>query len=384
MNRKHTGSLITRVMLLVCIMVFACTALPVFADEKDAPLATGIDHPFGNDEHDENDDPASTGFDLSGSRDEYDGVIALGTEVPSEILKEGEFLSVYTVKVKKGYLALRNGRAFKKSNEIGKLNNGDTVIYCPVGTDKNGYWYVYSTRLRKFGYVNSDYLTYKKTFTNNYKVKVKTGYLALRSKKSFDSSNEKGQMFTGDTVIVLNDLDNTYWTVYSPLLEKTGYTNREYLTRATGTRYDEIPDRDTAEDPKEEEGVEDPGVKTELPLVIPKDAMADWMPGEGHSLQFCCQVKNKSKDKTVTSFELYVYAEDSLGQRISDGVMTYKVTTKLTLEPGDTDYSDYVSLPYRNDICKVYTAVRKVNFSDGSKAVIDKPVRADYTMWEIQ
>ena len=64
--------------------------------------------------------------------------------------------------------------------------------------------------------------------------------------------------------------------------------------------------------------------------------------------------------------------------------MTYKVTTKLTLEPGDTDYSDYVSLPYRNDICKVYTAVRKVNFSDGSKAVIDKPVRADYTMWEIQ
>ena len=213
---------------------------------------------------------------------------------------------------------------------------------------------------------------------------MKTGYLALRSKKSFDSSNEKGQMFTGDTVIVLNDLDNTYWTVYSPLLEKTGYTNREYLTRATGTRYDEIPDRDTAEDPKEEEGVEDPGVKTELPLVIPKDAMADWMPGEGHSLQFCCQVKNKSKDKTVTSFELYVYAEDSLGQRISDGVMTYKVTTKLTLEPGDTDYSDYVSLPYRNDICKVYTAVRKVNFSDGSKAVIDKPVRADYTMWEIQ
>ena len=117
MNRKHTGSLITRVMLLVCIMVFACTALPVFADEKDAPLATGIDHPFGNDEHDENDDPASTGFDLAGSRDEYDGVIALGTEVPSEILKEGEFLSVYTVKVKKGYLALRNGRAFKKSNE---------------------------------------------------------------------------------------------------------------------------------------------------------------------------------------------------------------------------------------------------------------------------
>ena len=356
MNRKHKYSLISRLLLMICTLVFTCTALPVFADEYDDPVSTGIDHPLGH--------------------DEYDGIISMGTDDPTGTQDQSEFLSAYTVKVKKGYLALRNGRSFKKENEIGKLYNGDTVIHCPVGTDKNGYWYVYSPGLNKFGFVNSDYLKYKKAYRKNYKVKVKSGYLALRSKKSFDPSNEKGQMYTGDTVILLNSSDKTYWTVYSPLLEKTGYTNRKYLTSATGTSYEEDID--------EEEGLEDPGIKTELPLIIPEDSMADWMPGESHYLQFCCQVKNKSKDKTVTSFELYVYAEDSLGQRISDGVLTYKVTTKLTLEPGATGYSDYVSLPYRNDICKIYTAVRKVSFSDGSKAVNENPVRADYTVWTIQ
>lgn len=61
----------------------------------------------------------------------------------------------YTVSVQSGYLALRNARAFSKSNEIGRLYNGDTVtLRQKYGT----YWLVYSSRLGKTGYVNSNYL----------------------------------------------------------------------------------------------------------------------------------------------------------------------------------------------------------------------------------
>ena len=61
-----------------------------------------------------------------------------------------------TVKVKSGYLALRNAKAYDDANEIGQLNNGDTVQV----QDSSGstYWYVYSSRLGKSGYVNKNYL----------------------------------------------------------------------------------------------------------------------------------------------------------------------------------------------------------------------------------
>ena len=56
------------------------------------------------------------------------------------------------MKVKSGYLALRNAKAYDDANEIGQLNNGDTVQV----QDSSGstYWYVYSSRLGKSGYVN--------------------------------------------------------------------------------------------------------------------------------------------------------------------------------------------------------------------------------------
>ena len=60
------------------------------------------------------------------------------------------------VSVKSGYLALRNAKAYDDANEIGQLNTGDTVQV----QDSSGstYWYVYSSRLGKSGYVNKNYL----------------------------------------------------------------------------------------------------------------------------------------------------------------------------------------------------------------------------------
>ena len=61
-----------------------------------------------------------------------------------------------TVSVSKGYLALRSAKAYDAANEIGELYTGDTVHV--TDTSDSTYWYVYSPKLGKSGYVNKDYL----------------------------------------------------------------------------------------------------------------------------------------------------------------------------------------------------------------------------------
>ena len=132
--------------------------------------------------------------------------------------------TTYTVSVPSSYLALRTAKAFNSSNEIGKLWTGDTVKV--QDTSDSTYWWVYAPSLGKSGYVNRGYLVgAAKTMT----VKVATGYLALRNAKGYYESNEIGSLYTGETVQVLDQSDDTYWWVYSPKLNKSGYVNKNYL-----------------------------------------------------------------------------------------------------------------------------------------------------------
>ena len=140
--------------------------------------------------------------------------------------------SNYTVSVAKGYLALRTAKAYDSRNEIGELYSGDTVQV--QDTSDSTYWYVYSPKLNKSGYVNRNYLVGGTVSTGgaSYTVSVAKGYLALRTAKAYDSSNEIGELYSGDTVQVQDTSDNTYWYVYSPKLNKSGYVNRNYLIGA--------------------------------------------------------------------------------------------------------------------------------------------------------
>lgn len=67
-----------------------------------------------------------------------------------------EYFDHRTVKVDKGYLALRSEKAYDEKNEIGRLYSGETVEIWESGD--SAYWYVYSPKLYKFGYVNKDYI----------------------------------------------------------------------------------------------------------------------------------------------------------------------------------------------------------------------------------
>ena len=141
--------------------------------------------------------------------------------------------SNYKVSVSKGYLALRTAKAYDDKNEIGELYSGDTVQV--QDTSDSTYWYVYSPKLNKSGYVNRNYLVGGGTANTggaSYTVSVSKGYLALRTAKAYDDKNEIGELYSGDTVQVQDSSDSTYWYVYSPKLNKSGYVNRNYLVGA--------------------------------------------------------------------------------------------------------------------------------------------------------
>ena len=131
-----------------------------------------------------------------------------------------------------GYLALRNAQAYDASNEIGKLYTGDKVVHLESLSETDGYYFVYSYSLKQTGYVNSDYLEYEGLVQDGYReVKVEEGYLALRSAKEYDASNEIGKLYTGDSVLVLNSEDSRYWLVYSLDLLSSGYADCNYLQK---------------------------------------------------------------------------------------------------------------------------------------------------------
>ncbi|MDY3998710.1 MAG: SH3 domain-containing protein [Blautia sp.] len=142
--------------------------------------------------------------------------------------------SIWGVRVNSGYLALRSAKSYDASNEIGKLYNGDIVEV--RDTSDSAYWYVYSSKYGKYGYVNKDYLYRESVSANNISnnnesriVNVSKGYLALRSARSYDEANEIGELYTGDTVQLIDTSDSAYWYVYAPKLGKTGYVNKDYL-----------------------------------------------------------------------------------------------------------------------------------------------------------
>ena len=136
--------------------------------------------------------------------------------------------STYKVSVTTGYLALRNAQAYDTKNEIGELYSGDIVQV--LNKDSSDYWYVYSPKLDKSGYVNCKYLISSDSSSGKtYTVQVTKNYLALRNAKGYNYFNEIGKLYSGDTVTLKDNSDPTYWYVYSPKLNLSGYVNKNYL-----------------------------------------------------------------------------------------------------------------------------------------------------------
>ena len=154
----------------------------------------------------------------------------------------------YSVKVNSGYLALRTYPSYEEWNEIGELYTGDVVEVMDT-TSNSTYWWVYSPKCGKEGYVNKNYLcyrgydgSYRNTYASydSYRVQVRKGYLALRTAPAYDDANIIGELYTDDTVVLVSRYNDDYWWVYSPKHNREGYVNRNYLTGPCGSSYRNI------------------------------------------------------------------------------------------------------------------------------------------------
>ena len=92
------------------------------------------------------------------------------------------------------------------------------------------------------------------------------------------------------------------------------------------------------------------------------------------------KVTNTAKSKTVKAFEMYMYAVDVWGDPIYGEDMVYYGTTEKTVSPGQTVYSDYITMPDKSQVDTVYAGIHKIIYTDGT---IKEASPVDYYYWEI-
>lgn len=114
-------------------------------------------------------------------------------------------------------------------------------------------------------------------------------------------------------------------------------------------------------------------------LHFPETSNAQWENRSGNQLGFRCQLLNDGTSKTV-AYELYVYTEDVWGERLLPEDEVYTYTVKKAIEPDQVRYTDYILIPDRSDIYKVYVAVKKVRFENDKIIEFDNPTYYNWTI----
>ena len=76
---------------------------------------------------------------------------------------------------------------------------------------------------------------------NSYKVSVSKGYLAFRKEPKYGEGNEKGELYTGDKVLVEDRSNSQYWYVYAFKYQDYGYVDKDYLIRSADSSDDDTP-----------------------------------------------------------------------------------------------------------------------------------------------
>ncbi len=112
-------------------------------------------------------------------------------------------------------------------------------------------------------------------------------------------------------------------------------------------------------------------------LYFPNGSMAEWEDLKNNKLRIRFQVSNYNSGLQIKAFELYAYATDVWGNNIYNGNVYYWTTNK-NVKSGGKIYSDYVTLPNRNNISKVYCGIHKIMYSNGEIVELDN---IDYASW---
>ena len=150
-------------------------------------------------------------------------------------------------------------------------------------------------------------------------------------------------------MIILDDSDPEYSTVYVPSHYQTGYVNKKYLvSRSNGES-------------------SNGGSDNSKPILFPDPCKAEWQKTSDNRLRMHVQVKNNTGEKTITSFTLIILAVDVNGNPVSNGDGLYEETINKRIEPRETEISSDFYLPRADNICAVHIQIKSVRFSDGTE-----------------
>lgn len=112
-------------------------------------------------------------------------------------------------------------------------------------------------------------------------------------------------------------------------------------------------------------------------------ARGNWQKLSDDKMKARFTVTNPSEaTRTVKAFELYLYATDVWGERIYGEKTIYYWTTKKSVAPGKSVYSDYCTIPDRSDVDKLYVGVKRCVYTDGTVVEYDD-WNVEYSSWTI-
>lgn len=115
-------------------------------------------------------------------------------------------------------------------------------------------------------------------------------------------------------------------------------------------------------------------------LIIPRNGYGQWKEVSGNKISMRIKVQNVTRAKTIKAFELRMYATDVYGDRIYGPTRYYYGTTTKRIAPGETVYSDYITMPNRSQVDRMYVAISRIVYSDGTVRENNDP---DYFYWDI-
>ena len=119
----------------------------------------------------------------------------------------------------------------------------------------------------------------------------------------------------------------------------------------------------------------------EILLVLPDGGYGEWEYADGNMLRMRVTVENTSPARAVEAFEIYMYATNAWDEPIYGENYVYYETTETLVEPFETAFSEYVTMPRADEISRVYAGIHRVRYDNGDIVEADPVV---YSYWDIK
>lgn len=151
--------------------------------------------------------------------------------------------------------------------------------------------------------------------------------------------------------------------------------------RVTGKVDSDTLDKLRASNPVRGEYYEGTWSEPDVTMIIPYSTWGKWNKISEDRFTFAIKTKNISTSRKITAVEYLIYSEDVWGSEIISSSRPYTYTITETYAPGEMKYTENMNVPYRSETYKVYIAINKVRYSDGTVEYVSSP---EYWNWTIE